>query len=329
MKILGSSDAELREAATALQNGAIVAIPTETVYGLAASIWDQKALARVFEVKNRPSFDPLIVHVLGPEDAGLIGEMDVPFAREMARRFWPGPLTMVLPKKPDVPHLATAGLETVGVRSPSHPIARRIIELAGVPLAAPSANPFAYLSPTRAEHVQSQLGDKVDYLVDGGPCPVGVESTVLDLSAQPAMVLRPGAVSFEELARVLPNLEMLGRHSDSPRAPGQLPVHYAPRKPLFIAESGMLPDAAAALGAIAIAFGAASAEAAQKSGKFKRVLDLSPDEDASEAATKLFQLLHELDRSDAPQIWAELLPERGIGRAVNDRLRKGAGTTSI
>ncbi len=311
-------------AADILRSGGLVAIPTETVYGLAGNVWEPKTLARIFEAKNRPQFDPLIVHVANPDNADEVADLSLPHARQLAEALWPGPLTMVLPRKPRVPDLATSGLSTVGVRCPSHPVARRIIELAGVPLAAPSANPFGYLSPTRAEHVANQLGERVDLIVDGGPCTIGVESTVLDLSESPALVLRPGAVSMEQLALLLPSVQLFDRSTQSPRAPGQLPSHYAPRLPLHLRASGTLPSARPNAMAVALCFGAASYKNITASGKFSRVVDLSARADPVDAAAVLFSVLHELDTGSWSELWAERLPDCGIGRAVNDRLYKAS-----
>lgn len=324
MRVIGTSRRELAEAADTLRSGGLVAIPTETVYGLAGNAWDPKALARIFEAKNRPQFDPLIVHVANPEGADEVADMSTPHARALARSLWPGPLTMVLPRRPGVPDLATSGLSTVGVRCPAHPVARLVIELAGVPAAAPSANPFGYLSPTRAEHVAAQLGERVDLIVDGGPCPIGVESTVLDLSASPPLVLRPGAVSMEELMRLVPGVELFDRATSSPRAPGQLPSHYAPRAPLRLLARGGLVDAKPGARAAALCFGRASADRIRDGGRFGRVVDLSPAMDPREAACALFSALHELDAEAWPELWAERLPDDGIGRAVNDRLYKAS-----
>ncbi len=324
MRLLGTSPADLQIAADAVRDGKLVAIPTETVYGLGGNAWDPTALAKIFAAKDRPSFDPLIVHVADPAAAAEVADFSPRYAKELAERFWPGPLTLVLPKRERVPELATSGLPTVAVRCPAHPVAREIIRLAGVPVAAPSANPFGRLSPTRASHVVDGLGERVDYVVDGGPCSLGVESTVLDLSESPPLVLRPGGLAFELLRELVPGLELFDRATDSPRAPGQLPSHYAPTRPLRLAESGRLAEARPRGRAAALCFGAASAAAAEGRGYFARVVDLSPGGDALEAAAALFYRLHELDLGDWDELWAEKLPAEGIGRAVNDRLYKAS-----
>jgi len=322
--LLRPDAAGIREAGKALREGRLVALPTETVYGLGANALDEGALARVFAAKDRPTFDPLIVHVADPQDAEALADLDSGPARAFAEAFWPGPLTLVLPRRGPVPDLATSGLPTVAIRCPDHPVARAVIREAGVPVAAPSANPFGRLSPTRAEHVIQGLGDRIDYIVDGGPCPVGVESTVVDCSEAPPLVLRPGGLPVESLRGVVPALEVYDRSTASPRAPGQLPSHYAPRAPLRLVPAGALPSSPASSGAAALSFGAASRDAASASGRYSVVRCLSEAGDPVEAASRLFSLLHEFDREGVPEIWAELLPEEGLGRAVNDRLRKAS-----
>ncbi|HUW71120.1 MAG TPA: L-threonylcarbamoyladenylate synthase [bacterium] len=324
MKLLSTSAHDLERAAQAIRDGLLVAIPTETVYGLGADAWNRVALARIFEAKRRPSFDPLIVHVAEPEGASEVADVTVPYARLLADRFWPGPLTMVLPKLERVPDLATSGLPTVAVRCPASMVARQIIRLSGVPVAAPSANPFGYLSPTRAEHVVAQLGDRVDFIVDGGRCPVGVESTVLDLSVDPPLILRPGGLPVELIAEVIRGIQVFDRATTSPHAPGQLPSHYAPSRPLYLVAAGGLEAARPSGRAAALCFGEASASVEAESGRWARVVDLSPEADPVQAAAALFDVLHELDVAGLEQLWAERLPDDGLGRAVNDRLYKAS-----
>jgi L-threonylcarbamoyladenylate synthase len=351
MELLGTSAIDLERAARAIRDGLLVAIPTETVYGLGANAWDCRALARIFAVKNRPSFDPLIIHVATPADATQVADVSVAHAQVLMDHFWPGPLTLVLPKRARVPDLATSGLPTVAVRCPANAVAREIIRRAAVPVAAPSANPFGYLSPTRAEHVAAQLGGRIDFIVDGGRCSVGVESTVLDLSADPPLILRPGGLPVELIRDVLPTVEIYDRATSSPRAPGQLPSHYAPTKSLFLVPNGGLgrgqavpSDSSGSAGQggsgadsqasqrhaasgrrlAALCFGRDSARAAWASGVYATVVDLSPDGDPVVAAAILFERLHELDQGDCDAIQAERLPDQGIGRAVNDRLQKAS-----
>ncbi|MCL0069683.1 L-threonylcarbamoyladenylate synthase, partial [Dehalococcoidia bacterium] len=193
----------IREAASVIQNGGVVAFPTETVHGLGADAFNPEAVARIFELKNRPRFDPLIVHVAELSDVEKIWLKADDRAKKLMERFWPGPLTIVLPKRPEVPHIVTAGLPTVAVRLPSHPVALSLIREARTPIAAPSANPFGYLSPTTAEHVREQLGDGIEIILDGGSCPVGVESTIIALYEEEPLLLRPGGTPLEEIERVI------------------------------------------------------------------------------------------------------------------------------
>ncbi|MDR2740654.1 MAG: threonylcarbamoyl-AMP synthase [Treponema sp.] len=330
-------------AAEALRAGLLAAFPTETVYGLGVDCFNPMALARVFEVKGRPRFDPLIVHIAETAaldtvaDAMLLDGEGRRCLELLVRRFWPGPLTLVLPKRAAVPDLATSGLPTVAVRVPAHPAARNLIRLSTGAVAAPSANPFGRLSPTRAEHVRDQLGDKVDYILDGGPCVVGVESTVLDLCTGEPRILRPGGVSREELEAVIGAVSGAGDGGNNavhPRSPGQLKSHYAPRTPLSVHtrdEMIALPwDAREAR----LFFDAASRDvwlrafSPMTSGPLTgrspvsegRTLVLSEGGNLAEAAARLFELLHTLDGLGASRIRAELVPDRGLGPAINDRL---------
>jgi len=219
--------AAIARAAALLRRGGLVAFPTETVYGLGASAFDARAVARVFAAKARPSFDPLIVHVSDASELPRVAVADDPRVARLAAHFWPGPLTLVLPRRPEVPDIVTSGLDTVGVRVPSHPAARALLRAAG-PLAAPSANPFGYVSPTTAAHVAERLGDAVDLVLDGGPCPVGVESTILSLVTEPASLLRPGGVPREDLEAVLGHALALARAA-SDRSPRVSSTPTTPR----------------------------------------------------------------------------------------------------
>lgn len=299
-------------AAAALREGKLIGLPTETVYGLAGDATNDRAVAEIYAAKGRPRFNPLIVHVSRIEAARGLVAFDRR-AEQLAERFWPGPLTMVLPRRPDCPVslLCSAGLDSLAIRLPGHPVARAIIEAAGRPLAAPSANPSGRLSPTRAEHVARSLGGKVALVVDGGPSPVGVESTVVDLTGTDAVLLRQGGLAEEELASVLGAL----RHAtpEGPvKSPGMLASHYAPHLPLRLDARDVRPDEAL------LAFGPEAPAGAHT------VLNLSPTGDLVEAASHLFDYLHRLDRSGARGIAAMKVPDRGLGRAINDRLRRAA-----
>lgn len=331
MEIVEPSEAGLAKASEILAAGGLVAFPTETVYGLGGNAWDPRALARIFEAKGRPVFDPLIVHVAGIaalDDVADLGAL-APEARTAAGSlmdaFWPGPLTLILPKRPRVPALATSGLPTVAVRLPSHPVARALIERSTGAVAAPSANPFGYLSPTRAEHVAAQLGDRVDLIVDGGRCPVGVESTVVDVTGPVPLVLRPGGLSLERLRSVVPGIDVLDRTDPEPKAPGQLANHYAPRRALRLVLPGGLAEVRPEGRAAALVFDAVGRDRmGDAARRFAAVRVLSESGDPVEAAANLFDLLHELDAGDYNELWAERIPDEGIGRAVNDRLYKAS-----
>ncbi len=329
MKILSASETDLETAARALREGKLVAIPTETVYGLGANAFDERAVARVFEAKARPTFDPLIVHIARTEDVRQVAREVPERALALARALWPGPLTMILPKKPEVPDIVTAGLDTVAVRFPSHPVAQHIIELAGIPVAAPSANPFGYISPTTAAHVAAMLGDRIDFIVDGGPCDVGVESTVLDLTGREPVLLRAGGMPLERIEAVVGPVRIPPRQAATVGAaslasPGQTLSHYAPSTPLYLFELGSLPGALAGAAmphpSLALVYDSQRAAVLESTGRFDEVVALSPGGNLGEAAARLFSLLHSFDARHFEAIYAERVPEEGLGRAINDRL---------
>jgi len=332
MEILSTKEADLLRAAQALREGKLVVIPTETVYGLGANAFDENAVARVFEAKARPTFDPLIVHIARIEDIGLVAREVSESARSLARALWPGPLTMILPKKLEVPDIVTAGLPTVAVRFPKHPVAQRIIELAGIPVAAPSANPFGYISPTTAAHVISMLKDRVDFVVDGGPCDVGVESTVIDMTGARPVLLRPGGMPLEAIEAVVGPAVIPPRSShhagEALSSPGQTLSHYAPSTPLYLFEANSLPSAAQRLGilhpSVALVYTSARAQEIDSSHVFDAVEALASGMDMREAAARLFSVLHEFDSRRLKAIYAERLPETGLGRAINDRLYRAS-----
>ncbi len=332
MEILSTREADLVRAAQALREGKLVAIPTETVYGLGANAFDEVAVARVFEAKARPTFDPLIVHIARVEDIGIVAREVPESARSLARALWPGPLTMILPKRPEVPDIVTAGLPTVAVRFPKHPVAQRIIELAAVPVAAPSANPFGYISPTTAAHVIAMLKDRVDFVVDGGPCDVGVESTVIDMTGARPVLLRPGGMALEAIEAVIGPVVIPPRtfhpSGKALSSPGQTLSHYAPSTPLYLFDEGTLPNAAQAPGiahpSVALVYTPARAREIEAHHLFDAVEALAPGGDMHEAAARLFSLLHEFDARQFRAIYAERVPEAGLGRAINDRLYRAS-----
>ncbi len=314
MPVLPATPESIARAVALLRSGGVVALPTETVYGLAALVWDAAAVARIFEIKRRPKFDPLIVHV--PDRAALERvAAHVPRAAEiLMARFWPGPLTLVLPKRPRVPGLVTAGLSTVAVRMPSHPVARALLRDVGEPLAAPSANAFGGLSPTRAAHVAQALGAEVDLILDGGAAHYGIESTIVAFEPAPAL-LRPGALAAEEIEEAIGPLAR-GAAPGPASAPGQLPIHYAPRTPLRVVDpAGVSATERAGAGALALR---------ESFDGYAAVRILSRRGDLREAAAAFFEALHELDALRLERIDAQPLQERGLGLAMMDRLRRAA-----
>jgi len=320
----------LARLAGVLQRGGLVALPTETVYGLAADALDAAACGKIFRAKGRPATDPLIVHVLTLAQADEVGELN-PAARKLAAAFWPGPLTLVLPKREIVPAMVTAGLGSVAVRMPKHPLFRKMLRLAGRPLAAPSANPFGYISPTTAAHVKAGLGRRIGHILDGGPCRIGVESTVLDLRVpEHPVLLRPGAVSRAALAAALGRpvrLAPAGTTGEAERTtglpgPGMLARHYSPRTPLTLTEKIAAGRAAAAPEEAFLFFRRPKTRAAAEA---KNVFWLTATGSLEEAARNLFDRLRHLDGGAWHAIRAERVPGRGaLAPALNDRLARAA-----
>ncbi len=302
------------DAARILRAGGLVAFPTETVYGLGADATSDIAVARLFEAKGRPRFNPLIIHVADVAAADENVQFDAR-ARGLATRFWPGPLTLVLSRRETsrVSRLASAGLDTLAIRAPAHPIARDLLTAAGRPVAAPSANRSGLLSPTRAAHVLASLDDRVDLILDGGQCPIGVESSVVDLSVTPPALLRPGGLAKREIEQVIgPLAEAAGADDAGPRSPGQLARHYAPGHPIRMNAITVQEDEAL------IAFGREVPQGAHVT------LSISPDGDVVEAASNLFAMLHEADRAEIRAIAVMPIPDDGLGAAINDRLRRAS-----
>ncbi len=306
------------DAARLLQDGQVVAIPTETVYGLAGNAYNPEALAKIFAAKERPTFDPLIVHIADIAQLQDIAQ-DIPDAAyRLAEAYWPGPMTLVLPKKECIPDLCTSGLPSVAVRFPSHPIAQEIIKKSGLPLAAPSANLFKHVSPTTAMHVAEQLSDRIAGIVDGGPCQVGVESAIVSLLGEIPTILRPGAITAEMVEKVLGKVK-LGISSSKPgqpmTAPGQCDTHYRPQVPLYygpITKDFQLPPRTAR-----IAF-------ENTEGPVPETVNLSKTGDLVEATAKLYALMHELDKPEYDLILVDPIPDAGLGMALNDRLRRAS-----
>jgi L-threonylcarbamoyladenylate synthase len=322
---------DVRRAAQILRDGGLVAFATETVYGLGADAFNVHAVARIFEVKGRPKFDPLIVHIADRLRHESLVTQVPPSAQRLAERFWPGPLTLVLPKAEAVPDLVTAGLSTVAVRIPDHPQALEFLRLANVPVAAPSANPFGQVSPTCAEHVAEQLGDRIDFILDGGPCRVGVESTVLQLTDGIPLLLRHGGVPVEEIEAVIGPVTIAtsAEHPalQAPAAPGMLSRHYAPRTPLEIVEEASLAaerEAGSEPERRRIGLLAFDPVPSITAGRFAAVEVLSETGDLTEATANFFAALRRLDAQHLDLIAALPFPDRGLGRALNDRLRRAA-----
>ncbi|MFO1127198.1 MAG: L-threonylcarbamoyladenylate synthase [Rhodospirillales bacterium] len=308
-RILRPPTAEaVAEAGALIGAGRLVAFPTETVYGLGGDAGNDLAVAAIFAAKNRPQFNPLIVHVDDVGAADRLAWLDAR-AETLARRFWPGPLTLVLRRRERAPlaPLVSAGLATVALRVPAHPLALALIRAAGRPIAAPSANPSGRVSPTLARHVVAELGDKVAMVLDGGPCRVGVESTVVDLSEATPFLLRPGGLAIEAIEAVIGPLA--SPTPGAPRAPGMLARHYAPTRPLRLDARDAAP------GEVLLGFGDVGAGAA---------LSLSRAGNLEEAAANLFQMLRALDRTGVGTIAVAPIPDVGLGRAINDRLRRAA-----
>jgi len=313
-----TGDRTIHRAAQIIKKGGVVAFPTETVYGLGADAFNPLAVARIFEVKRRPYFDPLIVHVANPSDVKKLAKETPSNAKKLIERFWPGPLTIVLLKEEKIPDIVTAGLPTLAIRMPNHPMALALIEESECPIAAPSANPFGYLSPTTAEHVRDQLGDEVDLILDGGPCPVGVESTIVSFLEEKPMLLRPGGVSLEEIECVIGKVDVPSIE-DRPSAPGMFPKHYAPRTPIVLDRSQENLDLyqGKKIGLLLL-------QEPKDHLESHSLEILSMKGDLREAAANLFAAIRRLDALHLDLIVAEPIPEVGLGRAIMDRLRRAA-----
>ncbi len=318
---------DVSRAASQILSGQLVAIPTETVYGLAADALNPLAVARIFEAKQRPKFDPLIVHIASQETLALITK-NVPFIiQKLIDEFWPGPLTVVLPKHECVPDLVTSGLSSVAIRMPDHPLALQLIQQSERPLAAPSANLFGRTSPTTALHVAEQLEEHVAYILDGGPCRVGIESTIIGLCNDTPTLLRPGGITIEQIESLLGKGAISGSYSenqstDSPLAPGQLKEHYAPLTPLVIAEKPHRPDGCRRVGLLTLQKTELDQQRPELS--FEAIEELSSTGNLTEAASNFFAAIRRLDAEGLDLIIATPFPAYGLGFALNDRLSRAA-----
>ncbi len=323
--ICEASPKAIEQAVALIRDGGLVAMPTETVYGLAADATNGRAVARIFEAKGRPSFNPLISHAADLEMAMKYGEFS-DMARKIAAHFWPGPLTMIVPRKESsgISDLTTAGLKTIAIRVPSHKIAQDLIKAAGVPLAAPSANASGTISPTAPFHVIQSLGGKVDMVLAAGICAIGLESSVLDLTGDAPVMLRPGAVLPEDIAAIIDAPVGTDYNpKDAPKSPGQLLRHYAPSIPLRLRAVDVMPgEALLAFGSLkfmALRGGGAASSLPEDSMR-----NLSEERDLNEAAANLFRMMRELDTQDHTGIAVMDIPETGLGVAINDRLKRAA-----
>ena len=313
MAIIGK---EIDEAIRLLNDGEVIGIPTETVYGLAGNALNVDAVAKIFEVKNRPSFDPLIIHTHHIERFSEYVTIVDERVYALADKFMPGPLTLLLPRKDSIPDLVTSGLENVAIRIPQHPLTLELLGRLDFPLAAPSANPFGYISPTNASHVNNQLGDKIRYILDGGDCQVGIESTIVGFVDDEAVVYRKGGLSIEEIEGVVGKVNVIEHSSSNPLAPGMLKTHYAPKKRLILLNKSEAIDASVEnIGYLGFQY-------YHPDIPVENQLLMSPNGDFREAAKNLFGYMRQLDAMKVDVIYTELLPEKDLGRAINDRIRR-------
>lgn len=313
---------DIQEARRWLREGKWVAVPTETVYGLAANALDPDAVAGIFEVKERPHFNPLIVHIAYWEQLEELCPEVPEAAMQLAETFWPGPLTLVLPRSEKVPQIVTGGLETVAIRMPAHPMMMHLILSCGFPLAAPSANLFGRTSPTTAAHVEKQLKGRIPYILDGGPSEIGIESTIVGFENGNPVIFREGGIPSEDIREVLPDIALRSAATDKPNAPGMIKEHYAPGKPLYFGTADELTKhiEARAYALISLNDHPLSQEASLH-------IMLSPENDLRHAASGFFEAIHEADDSHAEIILIERFPDEGLGRAMNDRaIRAAAGS---
>ena len=310
----------IKKASELLKNGNVVAIPTETVYGLAANALNENAVLRIFETKNRPSFDPLIVHTYTISEISKYTLEFPEILQTLADLYMPGPLTLLLPKKNIIPDIVTSGLDRVAIRIPKHPLTLELLKYIDFPLAAPSANPFGYISPTNAEHVHQQLGTKIPYILDGGTCDVGIESTILGIENNKIIIYRLGGLSVDAIESVVGKVNISINQSSNPKSPGQIKSHYAPKKPFLLGNIDKLLKQNQHKKIGLISFGKSAYS------EYPNVVahNLSENEDTYQAASNLFRIMRVLDNSDADLIIADYLPEIGLGRAINDRLQRAA-----
>ena len=317
---MGIISTDISKAIEILNNGELVAIPTETVYGLAGNIFNESSVKRIFETKKRPAYNPLIVHIPSIEYLNKVVSYIPEKAKQLADAFWPGSLTLILPKKSSIPDLVTAGKSTVGVRIPNHPVTLELLKRLEFPLAAPSANPFNRISPTRPEHVADYFEDSLEMVLDGGVCQKGVESTIIGFENDNPVVYRLGAISIEEIEAVVGPVELKNKKERNPDAPGMLLKHYSPRTKIMISDSIVTDHEVYKSEKI----GVLSFSNSYNQSLVKVNSILSPSGNLEEAAANLYQSLHELDSQNLTIILAEKFPEEGLGKTINDRLQRAA-----
>jgi L-threonylcarbamoyladenylate synthase len=320
--ILKMQVSEVERARKLLVEGELVAIPTETVYGLAGNALKPDVVARIFQVKNRPTFDPLIIHTHRIEEFDKYIRDMPPQAELLARNFMPGSLTLLLPKRAIIPDLVTAGLDTVAIRVPKHPITLDLLRSLDFPLAAPSANPFGYISPTTADHVRQQLGDKIPYILDGGACEVGIESTIIGFLDELPTIYRLGGVSVEAIEDLIGKVNIRSHSSSNPLSPGMLASHYAPRKPLYLVDFDKFDVSNQDY--LSERIGILRFRESLQGIPIQNQVILSESGDFAVASQKLFAGMRYLDTLNIDVIYAELVPELDLGRAINDRLRRAS-----
>ncbi|MBN3584480.1 threonylcarbamoyl-AMP synthase [Algoriphagus aestuarii] len=318
MAVIGQ---DISQAKGFLESGKLVAIPTETVYGLGGNALNPAAVASIFETKNRPSFDPLIIHTSSLERVSdFVKSIPEPLFL-LAKTFWPGPLTLLLPRKEIIPDLVTSGLDRVAVRVPKHPLTSSLLASLEFPLAAPSANPFGYISPTTAWHVEAQLGEKIPYILDGGNCQVGLESTIVGMEDEEIVIYRLGGLEISEIEKIAGPVQIRDHSSSNPQAPGLLESHYAPRKPFVLGDLDLLVEKYTkenkrfAVMSLSRSFDQIGSDLQ---------IQLSESGDLNQAAQRLFASMRFLDEQDVDVILAEKMPARGLGNAINDRLKRAA-----
>ncbi|HMQ01231.1 MAG TPA: L-threonylcarbamoyladenylate synthase [Cyclobacteriaceae bacterium] len=317
MALIGT---DILKAAAILKQNALVAIPTETVYGLAGNALNADAVTKIFETKNRPSFDPLIVHIHQIDEVTKYTPQFHPTLAKLAEAFWPGPLTVLVPRREIIPDLVCSGLPQVALRVPAHPLTLALLKSIDFPLAAPSANPFGYISPTMPQHVAAQLGDKIDYILDGGPCRVGIESSIVGMEDDELCMYRLGGISKEEIEQVAGQQVLIkSQVQEKVLAPGQLSSHYAPDKKMILGDIAYWLANTDPKEVGILSFSKIYDEVEES-----RQIQLSVKEDLREAAQNLFAALRILDNMPVTTILAEPLPDIGLGRAINDRLKRAA-----